>query len=94
MNALCQVVLVVLKKIFKLQKYISTILTLSPLEIGYHPSVEQIKISLTQECFISSFVEIGPSVLERKIFKCCQCIFAILKFSPLGNGLCSSFEQT
>ena len=40
-----------------------------------------------------SLVEIGPAVLEKKIFKCCQCNFTILQLSPLGKGNGPSFEQ-
>ena len=31
-------------------------------------------------------VEIGLVVQEKMIFKICQCIFAFLSLSPLGNG--------
>ena len=34
-------------------------------------------IPFTQGCFMLSLIEIGPGVLEKKIFKFCQCIFAI-----------------
>ena len=43
---------------------------------------------------MESLVEIGTVVLEKKIFKICQCIFAILKLSPLGNGYGPAFAQT
>ena len=43
---------------------------------------------------VPSLVEIGPVVLEKKIFKFCQCIFAISLFSPLQKGHGPSFEQT
>ena len=36
---------------------------------------------------MQSLVEIGPVVLEKKIFKFRQCIFGISKSSPLGKGL-------
>ena len=42
----------------------------------------------------NSLVEIGSVVLEKKIFKFCQCIFAILLLSPLRKGRGPSFEQT
>ena len=32
---------------------------------------------------MSSLVEIGPVVLEKKIFNSCQCVFTILQLSPL-----------
>ena len=41
-----------------------------------------------------SLVEIGPGVLERKIFKFHQFIFTILLSSPLGKMWGSSFEET
>ena len=34
-------------------------------------------ITFTQWCFVSKFVKIGPVILDEKIFKLCQCIFAI-----------------
>ena len=40
-----------------------------------------------------SLVEIGSVVLKKKIFKFCQCIFAISKLSPLGKRWGSSIEQ-
>ena len=40
-------------------------------------SFEQTWISFTQGCFVQSLVEIGPVVLEEKIFKFHQCIFTI-----------------
>ena len=39
-------------------------------------SFEQTWIPLTPGCFVPSWVEIGPVVLEKKIFKFCQFIFA------------------
>ena len=36
----------------------------------------------TQGCFVPSLDEIGLAVLEKKIFKFCQCVFVILKLSP------------
>ena len=50
-------------------------------------------IPFTQGCFVPSLVEIGPVVLEKKIFKFCQCIFTISSLSPLGKGRGPSFEQ-
>lgn len=34
-------------------------------------------VQFTQECFAPSLVDTGPGVLEEKISKCCQYIFAI-----------------
>ena len=58
------------------------------------PSFDQIWIPITQGCFVPSLVEIGPVVLKKKIFKVCQCIFAISLLSHLGKGWGPSFEQT
>ena len=52
------------------------------------------RVPFTQECFVPSFVEIGPVVLERKFFKFRQCIFAISLLSPFGKRHFPSFERT
>ena len=52
-------------------------------------SFEQICIPLIQGCIVPSSVEISPAVLEKKIFKFCQCIFTISLLSPIEK----SFEQ-
>ena len=36
---------------------------------------------------MSSLVDIGLTVLEKKIFKSCQCIFTILQLSPFESPL-------
>jgi hypothetical protein len=38
-------------------------------------------------------IEIGLLVLEKKIFKSFQCIFALLLLSPLGQKRSPSFEN-
>ena len=38
-----------------------------PLQKGHGPSFEKILIPFTQGCFVSSLVEIGPMVLEKKM---------------------------
>ena len=43
-----------------------------PLKEGGGPSFEQTWIPFTQGWFVPSLVEIGPAVLEKKIFKSCQ----------------------
>ena len=59
---------VVLKnKIFKVCQCIFSISLLSPLGKGRGPSFEQTWITITQECFVPSLVEIGPVVLEMKM---------------------------
>mgnify|MGYP003689875993 CR=1 FL=1 len=40
-----------------------------------------------------SLVDIGPVVLEKKIFNFVNVFFAILKLSPLGKWQGPSFEQ-
>ena len=67
---------------------------LSLLGKGRGHSFEQTWIPFTQGCFVTSLVEIGSVVLEKKIFKFWQCIFAISQLSPLGKGQGPSFEQT
>ena len=49
-----------------------------PLEkdVAFH-LIKKKQIPFTQGCFVPSLVEIGPAVLEKKIFKFRQCIFAI-----------------
>ena len=42
---------------------------------------------------MSRLVEFGPLILEKKVFKCRQCIFEISLLSPLGKGHGSSFEH-
>ena len=39
------------------------------------PSFEQTWFPFTEGCIVPSFVEIGQVVLEKNIFKFCQCIF-------------------
>ena len=43
----------------------------------YGSSFEQTGIPFTQGCFVPSLVEIGPVVLEKKIFPFRPCIFTI-----------------
>ena len=47
-----------------------------PLEKGW-TSFELTWIPFTYEWFVPSTVEIGPLILEKYIFKICQCIFTI-----------------
>ena len=73
------------KKILKFRKCIFAISKESPLGKRKGPSIEQSWIPFTQECNVLSLVEIGPVVLDRKIFKFHQCIFTILLSSPIGR---------
>ena len=51
-------------------------------------------IPFTQGCLMLSLVEIGPVVLEKKIFKFCQCTFSIFcKYLPLEKRHCSSLNK-
>ena len=68
--------------------------TVIPLKQGHDLWFEQTWILVTQGCFKPSLVEIGPAVLEKKIFKSWQCNFPILRLSPLEKGRGPSFEQT
>ena len=61
---------------------------------GRGPWLEQTWLSFTQVCCVPRFVEFIPAVLEKRIFKVRQCIFAISLLSPLRKGHGSSFEQT
>ena len=54
---------------------------------------EETWIPSTQGCFVPSLVEIGPVVLEKKIFKFRQFIFTISWLSPLRKGRGFSFKQ-
>ena len=56
------------KKIFKYFHYNFSISLLSPLGKGHDPSFEQTLTPFTKGCSVQSLVEIGPGVLEKKIF--------------------------
>ena len=82
------------KTIFEVRQCIFDIFLLSPLGKGRGPSFEQIWIPITQGCFVPSFIEIGPVVLKKKIFKVRQSILSISLLPPLGIRHGPSFEQT
>ena len=65
------------KKIVKLSYCLFAISLLSPLEKRSGPSFVEIRGSFNQECFVPSWVEIGPMVLEEEIFKFRPCVFLI-----------------
>ena len=56
------------------------------------PAFEEILIPFTQQCFVPSLVDIGPVVLEKKIFIFHQYIFAISYFLLFKKGTTHSFE--
>ena len=50
-------------------------------------SFTQTWISFTQEWTVAGLVDIGPVVLEKKIFKFCQCIILLFhNYLPLETG--------
>ena len=63
------------------------ILIYLPLEKSVTPSITFAKIPFTKDCCVSSLVEIGPVVLEKKNFKCCQCIISSPYYLPLEKSL-------
>ena len=75
------------KKIFKTSQWIFTISQLSPLWEGCGPSLEQIWISFTQECFVPSLFEVGPVVLEKKILKVFNVFLLFPNYLPLKKGV-------
>ena len=50
-------------------------------------------IPFTEGCIVSNLVKIGPEVLDKNIFKCCQCNLAFLLLSPLKKMCGPSYEQ-
>ena len=64
------------------------------LEKGGALYLNNLESPFTQGHFMPSLVEIGPVVLEKKIFKRCQFIFSISQLSHLWERSGHSFEQT
>ena len=81
------------KEDFRFLQFIFAFSLLSPLGKGQGPSPEKNWIRIIQRCFVPTLVEIGPMVLEKKIFKSRWCIFAISLLFPLGNWQGMSIEQ-
>ena len=77
------------RKILKFRQCIFAILLLSFLGKGNGPSIEQTWIPFKQGCFVPKLFEIGPVVLEKKIFKVCQyCVFLLFSYYlPLEKGV-------
>ena len=65
-----------------------SLVEIDPVKPRQGPSfeVEQTWVPFTKGCFVSSLVEIGLVVLEKKIIKFCQCIFVIHNYLPLEKG--------
>ena len=96
-SVLCSVEIgpVVLEKnMFKYFQYNFIFSLLSFLGKGRGPSFEQTSIPLPKDAFLPSLVQIGQTVLEKKIFKYFQYNFTILPLCPLGERLGPSFKQT
>ena len=77
-------------KIFQVCQCIFAISLLSPIAKRRGPSFKQIWIHITQECFVPSFVEIGPVVLKKKKFVSILSLFRY--YLPLAKG--GPFIQT
>ena len=89
-DALCQVWLKLAQlsreeDFFNLSMYFRNFVIISPWK-RRGPSFVNTRIPFTQGCFVACLVEIGSVVLEKKIFKICQCIFAICNYIPLEKG--------
>ena len=65
------------------------ILLWSPCRKEHGPSFEETYILFTKGCFVPSLVEIGPVVLEEKIFKICPWFLLFRNLpSEMGMALC------
>ena len=56
--------------------------------------LNKLEFPSSKDALCHILVEISPAVLEKKIFKFCQCIFVISLSSPLEKGWGPSLEQT
>ena len=89
-----EISLVILEKwSSKVCQCIFAISLLSPLGNRKDPSFEQKWIPLTQGFFVPKLLDIGPVVLEKRVFKVCQSNFFISISSPLGKGRGPLFEK-
>ena len=80
------------KNLAKIYTYIH--LYINTLNVDIHVANSQQTLSLHHGCFMLGLEEIGPVVLEKKIFKFRQYIFYIPLWSTLGKGYSPLFEQT
>ena len=65
------------EKILKFRQSIWLFRNYLPLENGVALHLNKLEFPFTQGCFVLSLVENDPVVLEKKIFKFRQCVFAI-----------------
>ena len=73
--------------------YLCYFLIISPWKKGGALHSNKLKSPSSNGCFVVSLVESGPVILENKIFKVCQCIFAIMLLSSLAKKV-GPFIQT
>ena len=74
------------KKIFKVRQYIFAILLLSPLGKVRGSSFKQTWNPFIKECFVPTLIEIGPVILENKIFKVRLVFWQFRSYLPLEKG--------
>ena len=89
----CLVEIVIRNFLFYFSISISTILLFCYLGKGNRSSFKQTLIRFTEWCFVPSLVDISPVILEKKIFKFRQRLFAISYISPLEKWHGPSFKQ-
>ena len=75
------------KKIFKSCQFIFIFSQLSLHWEGHGPWIEQIWLPFTRGYFVPSLVEVGPVVLEEKIFQSFQWNFTISQFFPFEKDM-------
>ena len=66
---------------------------ISSLERRCDPSFQHIGVPFTLGYSVPSLVEIGPVVLEKKIFKSYQCIFSKWLLSPLEKCMALNLNK-
>ena len=65
-------------------------------EKGVALNLNNFEFPSLKDTFVSSLVDIGPLILEKKIFKFCQCFFAIISFIyylPLEKAVTLHFNK-
>ena len=87
--------LVMAEKIFKFHQSVLLFWYYLSLKNGISLHLNKLKMPLTQGCLVQSLFEIGPMVLQQKIFiKFHECIFSISLSSPICKfrNICSSVK--